>query len=748
MSTQTSSPPATGDEPAALENFFEHVRLTNPFLINRVVQPSTPGADADHVHHAAFTQLVNLAQKARDQQLGIGVVLWGEAGVGKSHLLARLARWADRDRQGCFLYLQNLQASPENLPRSLLKAAVSILTRGRSSRLHETPLFRLVNAGIKAALGDGGASAPSFEVAEHAYHNLVDRLSARDPSRAALVDRQVYGVLFRFFRSAYLANKEQDDPTIAALALRWLSGDYLDPDEARQLDLPPLGRRDEPVALADDQQVKLVLIALSQLALFRHHLFVLCFDQVDNLEPEQFKALSRFVQALLDSAPDLLVVTCGVHQALLKWHQEGVIQESTWDRIAQFEINLLPVTPPEARQIVQARLEQFLEPFVELAAVKDWIHKDHLFPLGLPWCEETLKGRDEVRPRSMINWAREAWSRQQQQLALVGGPRWLAEWPSQRSEPEALTLSEEEIQHRVDEKIERKLGEHQEQRRLDPENLPADADNQSGLVYTLLAQCGDDSLEVQRLQALKYKPRPAYDLIVQQRGGGADKRTGIVFIATGSAFTVTGYLRRLAQDANPPGRVLLISDERLPLKLGPKGRDYLQQLRRRGDRFRERVLTFTEYAALDALKAVVGMARSGDLEIDLPQGQSRRVSEEEALESHRRRDRYRRRALLGELLAQEPPRQPASAPPPAPGEPTPLEEKELREFIMARLALTMGASTHELVAWYVHDRKVRRQSPLDEALCRRGLEDVARNMHAAGLIQATPHDDGLYLLLR
>jgi hypothetical protein len=65
------------------------------------------------------------------------------------------------------------------------------------------------------------------------------------------------------------------------------------------------------------------------------------------------------------------------------------------------------------------------------------------------------------------------------------------------------------------------------------------------------------------------------------------------------------------------------------------------------------VLTFEEYADLDALQAIVGLARSGDLEIELASGPSRRVSERDVIESHHRQDRYRTAALLREVLGEQ-----------------------------------------------------------------------------------------------
>jgi hypothetical protein len=76
-------------------------------------------------------------------------------------------------------------------------------------------------------------------------------------------------------------------------------------------------------------------------------------------------------------------------------------------------------------------------------------------------------------------------------------------------------------------------------------------------------------------------------------------------------------------------------------------------LHQRGERrFRQLDLTFAEYAHLEALQAVVGQARSGDLEIDLP-GQTRPVSAEEVIASYRRQGRYLSAAVLRDVLRAE-----------------------------------------------------------------------------------------------
>jgi len=145
-------------------------------------------------------------------------------------------------------------------------------------------------------------------------------------------------------------------------------------------------------------------------------------------------------------------------------------------------------------------------------------------------------------------------------------------------------------------------------------------------------------------------------ILHQPRQALHEKRlVGVSFLTTGSAHSATAALRRLVQDANPPDRVFLITDERTGLPLGRMGAEHYKQLHQRGhQRFRHLQLTFSEYAELDALQGIVGLARSGDLEIDLPGGQARPVSPEEVIASHQRQGRYRAAPILRDLLTDMP----------------------------------------------------------------------------------------------
>jgi hypothetical protein len=654
------SEPAPAAPDVTLDSFCQRLGAVNPFLDNRVAAPTAETIDVPEVHAPAYERLVGLGREALAARRGVGVVLWGEAGIGKSHLLARLGRWAAAGNAS-LAYLHNLQAAPEHLPRSLLHTVVSILTEGRGASFHRTPLYELVRAGLLEAVGQQ-AGFHSWSVLEGAYHAWVDGL-VRSGRTGGAIDRLVYEVLFGFFRSATRACQGKEDGSAATLAVRWLAGQALDPAEARYFGLPPGRRRDEPVALEDPQQYKQVLVALTCLAAARGLPFVLAFDQCDNLEAEQFAALARFLEALIDSSPNLLVVTAGIQSTLLQWREQRVAQDSAWDRLAQFELQLPRLKADEALRLVGARLDHFLAPFTELEPIARLRSADPLFPLGEPWRRHFLGARPDVRPRDVINWAREGWRRQQEELGQLGGPAWLAGWPQQQEPKDDGVEPPEQQQEAIDRKVDELLAEHRQQRQREPGGLPADADRLVAVLDDLLTQCREAReygvLEVKRLPPPRPGARPTYDLSLRQRLPGSaldeDVRcTGVLIVTAANATSVAGFLRRLLEDARPLDRVVLVTDERIGLPLGERGREYLETLQRRGpDKFRTYELPFEEYAGLEALQAVVRAAPGGNVEIELRSGRARKVTQEEVVASHVRRRRYLASPLVCELLGTE-----------------------------------------------------------------------------------------------
>jgi hypothetical protein len=316
---------------------------------------------------------------------------------------------------------------------------------------------------------------------------------------------------------------------------------------------------------------------------------------------------------------------------------------------------MLQVLSRRREHIVAARLGRFFGRFRGEATLP----RDPLFSLGETWRAAALDGKLDLRPRDVINWAREGFRREQEALVREGGPAWLAGWG--RRQPAAATPvlepSAAEIQDAIDRRVARQLAEHKARRLTRPETLPPDADQLAGLAGALVEQCRSRAADyavasVERAAAPRPGVRPAYDLLLHRGAAGRGERTWLSFVVTASGNSATGSLRRLLEAPEPPERLFLVTDQRRPLPLGSRGEEYLQELRTgAAGQFRHVELTFADCAELDALQAVVSLARSGDLEIELA-AKSRPVSEAEVIASLHRQGRYRTAPLLRDLLGE------------------------------------------------------------------------------------------------
>jgi hypothetical protein len=264
----------------------------------------------------------------------------------------------------------------------------------------------------------------------------------------------------------------------------------------------------------------------------------------------------------------------------------------------------------------------------------------------------------------VLNWSRDRWVQQQDDLARRSPADWLVDWSNQRVIPPPESWSAESA---IDDLVGQTVTELAQRRQLAPATLPASADDLAGLVENLLRQCGSGQrtgvvYHVKRPKG-KYNRRPAFDLLVQQTDpDGTQHTTGLAFVITASANSATASLKRLVQDGATADRIVLITDVRQPLNLGGAGKDYLEQLRRRPSPPVLQVeLRFDEYAALDALQHAVGLARASELELRLPTDARRPVLPQEVIDSHHRQDRYRAHRLLGLLLDPAAGRAPANA---------------------------------------------------------------------------------------
>jgi hypothetical protein len=701
------------------DDFFRALRDSNPFTKNRVSEVSDVESDDQSlIHVEAFRELSKRIERVRRNQTSAGIMVLGAAGVGKSHLLAHICQWARREGRSTTVFLHNVLASPQRMARYLLRAAVSALAGYRPDAYCESDLYQLLNHAVSARLASTGRrGVPStelrLETLAQVFHGTFE-------------DATIVHVLGEFLEAAIQARDgKAGAEQRATAAIEWLSGEVIDPESAELLGLPAAS--EEGAVLADDAGVEGVFRAIARLASASDRVFVLCVDQVDNLEFEQVTALAAFLHVLVDHTRHMVIVTSGVRQSMLAFKEQGIIPEAAWDRLAQYTVELRRIDAEKAREIVETRIGKFTQPFRTLPSIKALRARDGLFPLDDGWLSGRLAEGIEFRPRDIISWAHNRWEEQQNRLEQHGQVVWLNAWPNEGHSIEALAGM--------------KLSERAQQRLLQPEQLPPDADNLATLVATLLGHCkGDDRYSVQAVERSNPKRGPhTYDLVVREkRPDGKLVTTGVLFVTSNNKTSVAGSLRRIVEDKHPPDhRILVTDEERRPLPLGPRGVEYYEQLRKLGAaRFLHTKLSLAEYASLDALAGFIASARVGDLDIEHPRGRTRAVSEAEAIEALHRGERFVANRLLRELLTEGLEVRADTEPPDA------VPPDRIASIMQELLAWRLGMTSRELANHIIETERLDKQT-FDRL--HQEVTAVAVALHKKGHIHATADNDHMFL---
>lgn len=637
-----------------LDDFRAALITARPFASDRVSKPRLEHPDVPQIHDREFERLIDRIGEAGFEREGRGITILGAAGVGKSHLLGRLHRWANDEPGATAVFLHNLLVSPERLPRYMLASTMGVLTNGRSGDYEDCALYRLWEAAVRRAAHLAPEADITLGVARSAMSTLIE---SEEPFERAI--RTVLLKVGLNMHHALLEDGRHNRPLLEA-GLDWLSGEELEPEQVETLGVE--GGSNIPEGLRDDQDVEAVFRVLALLSARAGRPFVLCVDQFDNLSEQQVRATTRFLHVLIDHIPNFRCVLSGVTDNVLDLVGHDIISAANWDRVAEERIDLRLVKPEDALEIIRSRVEAFRAPFWSVPELEAPVGSDPLFPLSKQAFDDKVGDAVSVRPRQMIRWARDAWDAEADRCKRLGVAQWLAQWPdgANPTPPPALW------DRVVDELIESKREAHFESRLNNPGSLPADAGNQSELVRRLL----DVAVAQRRYDLSSVEAGPTgsgLDLLVTRTDGTS---VGLAFIVVNRANAATMALKRLCQGKYVPSQLIVVQDERRPIKWGPRGQDYRTELEARGDAFVMRELDLERHAQLDAANAVLLEAKSGDVEVEW-NGEMRILSPEDVAEALVRLRALERLPLLAELLGRDASARPPGTSTPAPrGEPT------------------------------------------------------------------------------
>lgn len=399
-----------------MNEFFRCVLGSNPFDGTPARESTAAAIHVRGIHIRQFQELVACCHSTRKDALARPVLIWGEAGIGKSHLLIQFSRWANQEKRLQHHLFRALPVVPEKLPKYVVRSVLQQMTRDHRRGPGSTELGRLVRTVVELALGEHvSQSQLSTERARRTLCRFVEsRWQGEEVPAGA---GAACDILLRF--SAARDNRR------AIPALRWLAGDASGP-------LPRPATPETIVAL------------LSQLSAFAGRVMVFSFDQLERWNDEQQEALAAWCDRLAASAPALLTVLAGQRQCLEERIEQGGAEQTTWGRLSRNRhvLELNRVSRDQARRVLEKRLRRFVEPFLTMAPIREQGERDSLFPLGSDWFREQSENRSSFCPREIIVWAAERWQRQQALLHELGGPAWLQHARHDPSTAMALTTTD------------------------------------------------------------------------------------------------------------------------------------------------------------------------------------------------------------------------------------------------------------------------------------------------------------------
>ncbi|WLD11612.1 ATP-binding protein [Planctellipticum variicoloris] len=537
----------------------------NPFRDTIVASPwEATGVDVPAIHGNVLHECLRGIEHVRSQGRSAGLLIHGEAGSGKTHLLKRLrAQLAPQqptatDRRECLYVWVRLQTSPRMIWRTLRRTLVDDWFRpvdNGKSQFDRILFHRL--AEIRVAEGD---LEPWYEYMREEHPDglaeLMDRIADNlhlDRNTAVAFMHIAFGRHRRDLRA-------------------WLAGDSLPQAALERMDLAQdEGTDEEREDLA--RQVVLMLCSLAGNGLP----IVLSFDQVEALQmrPGDTDALFQFGQltsTLHDSTTNVLLVSAV--QSAFATELKDHARSADYDRMTSLgAYSLDPLDRRQAEQLIAARLDS--------ADVRDLPEsRSATWPLS-PEAFDALFASGGVSPRKLLSRSAESFETWQSPGTSIVPPppppeRFLQErWESLVEEKQAANgpeSTEEILRHGVP------------------------------LLVSLVAPD-------QRL--VQDEHLPDVSLIFEGPAG----RTGLSACTQSNMTSLATRLKRLKLQfaSERLQRLVIVRDSRVPLtKTARAARQHLEELEAQHAVILHPAVEVL--AAIDALRALLSDAKSGDLD--------------------------------------------------------------------------------------------------------------------------------------
>ncbi len=357
--------------------------------------------DVEHIHAEArdtYLRMVNRALESDLEQAGRILLLKGEAGSGKTHLMRAFRSYLHRRGEGYFGYMQ-MSTMTDNYSRYMLRNFLDSLEKPYWENAGPvTGLMRLSNALVEGPqfrrmvkkIGDRGLKiVPELRrgsldpVRVNKLVQVTSEQLVRDASLEAVDINLLSALLYLQPKDALLKN----------LALKYLNAQGLSPVQQESLGgMAPRTAEEDPLDLME--QLARVMWATHR------NITVLCLDQLEDIHnmdqaEERFRRAMGAVTAFIDKVPSSIVVVSCLGDFYTRMRK--VLARPVRDRLekAPEPVELEGKrTEVEVRDMVELRLRHYFEAFE--IPVKE---EDPLYPFQAA----ELEGLASLRTRDVLD---------------------------------------------------------------------------------------------------------------------------------------------------------------------------------------------------------------------------------------------------------------------------------------------------------------------------------------------------------
>lgn len=338
------------------KNLLEH----NPFYTNAAANPwENRYPDVESINIEAFLGISRLTkEKSRNPEDPLSVLILGDAGSGKTHLLQRILNSTiNIDANTSFVNIKPI-LNPNAPLRHLLKGIMVDLGRDNISLPGYTQLHRIITKMVIEFLSYKSDKTPeTFDILEnnpwrffHNKHNGKSELSIfKEPaiehfhSTNSEISTPFLKVLFQL-----------DDDNKRGILIDWLKGEPLDEEDCKRLGVGDREGKDEFYL---ENEAREILISLGILMRRYHQTLLVCFDQLDNLKsPELITGFNLILHTIINDIPGILPI---IFVRPDSWNLiiKDKIELPLYQRLENNIFTLKGCTQDQADEIIRLRIQ-------------------------------------------------------------------------------------------------------------------------------------------------------------------------------------------------------------------------------------------------------------------------------------------------------------------------------------------------------------------------------------------------------